>query len=90
MSRSVWKSYFIPPRLEKKAFKVENGLKMLTVYTRAATIIPQLIGSIVKLHNGRRFVQIAVTDEHVGYKFGEFALTKCKVLHKKKVKVKRK
>lgn len=66
---------------EKQVFR-----SPLTLYQRSSTIVPEMIGSIVKIHSGHKFVKFIVSEHTVGYKFGEFAPTKKRALYKKKKK----
>nr|UCS09837.1 ribosomal protein S19 [Percursaria percursa] len=72
MSRSSWK---IPHII----LNLENGFKInsrTTIYQRKATITPRLIGQTIHIFNGLRSIPIKITEHHVGFKFGAFALTK--------------
>lgn len=84
MSRSSWKIPYIIQNLEKK-----TRLNRITIYKRAATVTPQYIGKTVYIFNGLRSVPIRITEHHIGFKFGAFALTKKRVKlasSKKKIK----
>jgi small subunit ribosomal protein S19 len=85
MTRSLWKYPHTSPKLEQQA--LQNRLKQpLKTYERSATITLELIGTAIKVHNGNRFVTLNVTENHVGFKLGQFALTKKSVRHKKTIK----
>jgi small subunit ribosomal protein S19 len=81
MSRSVWK---IPYLLINTPTKIPGN--RFTIYERTATITPYFIGKTISIHNGNRLINITITENHVGFKFGQFALTKKRVFHKKKEK----
>jgi small subunit ribosomal protein S19 len=85
MTRSLWKYPHTSPKLEQLALhnKFKSALK---TYERSATITLELIGAAIKVHNGNRFVTLNVTENHVGFKLGQFALTKKSVRHKNKKK----
>jgi small subunit ribosomal protein S19 len=83
MTRSAWKHPHISPKLELMALENESQ-QILKTYERSATITPELISTKVRVHNGCRFVVVAVTENHVGFKFGQFVLTRKKGYHKKK------
>lgn len=78
MSRSSKKGPFIDIKLLGKVEKQkENGeRKPIKTWSRACTIVPDFIGHTFDIHNGRRFTQLMVTDNMVGHKLGEFALTR--------------
>ena len=69
--------------LEKRAntsFRKER----FSLYERASSITPIFIGRTVHIHNGLLFVPISITEQHIGFKFGDFSLTRKRVIHKKK------
>lgn len=57
------------------AVKLKNSIK---IWSRQSIILPHLIGKIVHIHNGQRFMPIRIIQEMVGHKFGEFSLTRKK------------
>lgn len=83
MSRSKWKPPFIDKELTliKQQTKKVNKIK---TYSRNSVITPNLINSIIDIHNGMRFFQITVKKDMVGHKLGEFAPTRKKPVIKKK------
>jgi len=56
------------------------------IWSRRSMIIPQFIGKRVRLHTGKTFLNIHIREEMVGHKFGEFASTRKRAIHKKKIK----
>jgi len=90
MSRSVWKGPFIDQHILKKLFnqptKKKKRKKILSTWSRRSTIIPQFVGRSVKVHNGRSFIQLNITEDMIGHKLGEFVLTRTKSIHKVKTK----
>lgn len=76
--RSVWKIPYLI--INSSIINQERPV----IYKRSTTITPNLIGITVSIHNGNRLVNVAITENHVGYKFGQFAFTKKRVFHKKK------
>lgn len=78
MSRSLKKGPFIHHKLEKRVMdNVESGKKsVIKTYSRASMIFPEAVGQTVAVHNGRTFVPVFVTENMVGHKLGEFALTR--------------
>jgi small subunit ribosomal protein S19 len=78
MSRSTKKGPFIDAKLLKKVEAViRSGQKaVIKTWSRSSTILPQMIGLTIGVHDGRRHVPIFITENMVGHKLGEFALTK--------------
>ena len=84
MARSVWKGPFVDASVLQHSFD-----KRINIWSRRSVIIPQFINQQVYIYNGKTFVSLLVTDDMVGHKFGEFAITRKRALHKKKVKKKK-
>jgi small subunit ribosomal protein S19 len=78
MSRSVKKGPFIDAKLQKKVDAViRSGQKAVIItWSRSSTILPQMVGLTIGVHDGRRHVPIFITEDMVGHKLGEFALTR--------------
>ena len=78
MSRSLRKGPFCDAKLLKKIEALSNsGEKtVIKTWSRASTILPQMIGHTIAVHNGRRHVPIFITENMVGHKLGEFAPTR--------------
>lgn len=78
MSRSVKKGPFIDAKLLKKTDTViRSGQKaVIKTWSRSSTILPQMVGLTIGVHDGRRHVPIFITENMVGHKLGEFALTR--------------
>jgi small subunit ribosomal protein S19 len=79
MSRSVKKGPFIAKHLLKKveATKTsEKTRKNIKTYSRSSTIIPDMVGMTIEVHNGKIFVPVYVTENLVGHKLGEFSPTR--------------
>jgi len=78
MSRSVKKGPFIDAKLMKKVEAViRSGQKaVIKTWSRSSTILPQMVGLTIGVHDGRRHVPIFITENMVGHKLGEFALTR--------------
>ena len=78
MSRSTKKGPFVDSKLMKKV-EVLNRTEVKAViktWSRSSTIIPQMIGLTIGVHDGRRHVPIFITENMVGHKLGEFAPTR--------------
>ncbi len=78
MSRSLKKGPYIDPRLQKRieALNKSGEKKVLKTWSRDSTIFPQMVGHTVGVHDGKRHVPIFITENMVGHKLGEFALTR--------------
>jgi small subunit ribosomal protein S19 len=90
MARSVKKGPFIDDHLMKKvvAAKAENNKKPIKTWSRRSVILPDMVGLTLNVHNGRQFVPVYVTENHIGYKLGEFAPTRTFKGHKGSVQKK--
>lgn len=75
-----------------KEQKIQRNIKPLAgpirVWSRRSFILPEFIDKFFEVHNGKQFISFQVNEDMVGHKFGEFASTRKKTLHKKKVKSK--
>ena len=78
MSRSAKKGPSVDAKLLKKVEKFSRSGEKVVIKTwaRASTILPQMIGLTIAVHDGRRHVPIYITENMVGHKLGEFALTR--------------
>ena len=78
MARSLKKGPFVDGHLMAKVEKVsENGKKeVIKTWSRRSTIYPNFIGLTYAVHNGKEFIPVYVTEDMVGHKLGEFALTR--------------
>ena len=78
MARSIKKGPFIDESLMKKIQKLnESGKKeVVKTWSRRSTIFPDFIGHTIAVHNGKDFIPVYVTEDMVGHKLGEFALTR--------------
>ena len=78
MSRSTKKGPFIHPKLLKRVEIVRRSgdRTVIRTWSRASTILPEMVGLNVAVHDGRRHVPIFITENMVGHKLGEFAMTR--------------
>ena len=78
MSRSTKKGPFVDAKLLKKVEMLNRTeLKaVIKTWSRASTIVPEMIGLTIGVHDGRRHVPIFITENMVGHKLGEFASTR--------------
>jgi small subunit ribosomal protein S19 len=78
MSRSAKKGPFVDDHLVKKvdaavAIKDKRPIK---TWSRRSTILPEFVGLTIAVHNGKQHMPVFITDNMVGHKLGEFALTR--------------
>ena len=78
MPRSLKKGPFVDLHLSNKVRKVleSNDKRPIKTWSRRSTILPDFIGLTIAVHNGRQHVPVFVTENMVGHKLGEFALTR--------------
>lgn len=78
MSRSIKKGPFVDNNLFKKVqVAVEaNDKKPIKTYSRSSTIIPEMVGLTINVHNGKAFVPVYVQENMIGHKLGEFSPTR--------------
>jgi small subunit ribosomal protein S19 len=78
MSRSLKKGPFVDEHLAKKigAAQANKDKKPIKTWSRRSTILPDFIGLTVAVHNGKQHIPVYVTEQMVGHKLGEFALTR--------------
>ena len=78
MPRSVKKGYFIDDHLEKviAGLNARNERKVHKTWSRRSTVIPEMVGHTIAVHNGKKFIPVYVTENMVGHKLGEFAPTR--------------
>jgi len=78
MSRSLKKGPFIDvPLLEKIEVMNRAGeKKVIKTWSRRSTVIPEMVGHTIAVHNGKKFIPVYITENMVGHKLGEFAPTR--------------
>ena len=78
MSRSLKKGFFIDDHLKKKVDVAVAGgdRRVIKTWSRRSTIIPDMVGITIAVHNGTKFIPVYVTENMVGHKLGEFASTR--------------
>ena len=78
MSRSTKKGPSVDAKLEKKVEAINRSRekRVIKTWARASTILPNMVGLTIGVHDGRRHVPIYITENMVGHKLGEFALTR--------------
>jgi small subunit ribosomal protein S19 len=88
MSRSLRKGPFCHAKLLKRieALNSSGEKTVIKTWSRASTVLPQMIGHTIGVHNGRRHVPILITENMVGHKLAEFAATRTYRGHTAKAK----
>ena len=78
MGRSIKKGPYIDQRMLKKVTAMEQSGKksVIKTWSRRSTIVPDLIGHTLAVHNGNKFIPVYVTENMVGHKLGEFSPTR--------------
>ncbi len=88
MSRSLKKGPYVNPKLLRKVLRQkESGDKTpIQTWARACTVVPEMVGHNFRVHNGKAFWPVFITEDMVGHKLGEFAPTRNYRGHTKKDK----
>ncbi|MBD2741032.1 30S ribosomal protein S19 [Coleofasciculus sp. FACHB-1120] len=91
MGRSLKKGPFVADHLLKKIenLNARGDKQLIKTWSRASTVLPQMVGHTIAVHNGRTHVPVYVTEQMVGHKLGEFAPTRTFRGHSKDSKAKR-
>ena len=78
MARSIKKGPFTDDHLQKRIdqMNAKGDRKVIKTWSRRSTINPEMVGHTIAVHNGRKFVPIYISENMVGHKLGEFALTR--------------
>ena len=78
MPRSLKKGPFVDPKLKRKVLisQENNSKQVIKTWSRRSTIIPEMVGITLAVHNGRKFIPVFVTEDMVGHKLGEFSPTR--------------
>ena len=78
MPRSIKKGPYIDAHLEKKVQEAaaSNSRKPIKTWSRRSMIVPDMIGMTIAVHNGRDHVPVLISENMVGHKLGEFAVTR--------------
>ena len=78
MSRSLKKGPFVDTSLLEKMETMNRAgdKKVIKTWSRRSTVVPEMVGHTIAVHNGRKFIPVYVTENMVGHKLGEFAPTR--------------
>jgi small subunit ribosomal protein S19 len=87
MGRSLKKGPFVDTHLLEKIEVMNRGAdkKVIKTWSRRSTVIPEMVGHTLAVHNGKKFIPVYVTENMVGHKLGEFAPTRLFKGHTTKV-----
>ena len=78
MARSLKKGYFVDKSLLEKIAQINDGdrRRVIKTWSRRSTIIPEMVGHTLAVHNGSKFIPVYIGENMVGHKLGEFAMTR--------------
>src|SRR5437588_12308594 len=78
MARSLKKGPFIDEHLQKKVDTMnrEREKKVIKTWSRRSTVVPDMVGHTIAVHNGRKFIPVYIAENMVGHKLGEFSPTR--------------
>lgn len=78
MPRSLKKGPFIEPKLLQKVMIAQESMsnRVIKTWSRRSTVVPEMVGITLAVHNGRKFIPVFVTEDMVGHKLGEFSPTR--------------
>src|SRR5215470_4219060 len=78
MARSLKKGPFVDGHLREKVegLNTRNEKKVVKTWSRRSTIVPEMIGHTIAVHNGKKFIPVYVTEQMIGHKLGEFSPTR--------------
>jgi small subunit ribosomal protein S19 len=78
MARSLKKGPFVDRHLQEKldALNARNEKKVIKTWSRRSTIVPDMVGHTIAVHNGKKFIPVYITEQMVGHKLGEFSPTR--------------
>jgi len=87
MGRSLKKGPFVDTHLLEKVEVMNraNEKKVIKTWSRRSTVVPEMVGHTLAVHNGKKFIPVYVTENMVGHKLGEFAPTRLFKGHTTKV-----
>jgi small subunit ribosomal protein S19 len=78
MARSTKKGPFIDGYLQSRVEDMNrrNEKKVLRTWSRRSTVVPEMVGHTIAVHNGKKFIPVYITENMVGHKLGEFSFTR--------------
>ena len=78
MARSLSKCPFVDDHLMEKVEELnrKNEKRVIRTWSRRSTVVPEMLGHTIAVHDGRRHIPVFITESMVGHKLGEFAMTR--------------
>jgi small subunit ribosomal protein S19 len=78
MARSIKKGPFVDAHLRAKIeeLNAKSDRKVIKTWSRRSTILPEMVGHTMAVHNGKKFIPVYISENMVGHKLGEFAPTR--------------
>jgi len=78
MPRSVKKGPYVEPKLLNKVLQTQEtqSNRVIKTWSRRSTVVPEMVGITLAVHNGRRFIPVFISEDMVGHKLGEFSPTR--------------
>ncbi len=78
MARSLKKGPYVEPSLRSRLDKMNDAgdRSVIKTWSRRSTVVPEMVGHTLAVHNGKRFIPVYITENMVGHKLGEFAPTR--------------
>jgi small subunit ribosomal protein S19 len=78
MPRSIKKGVYIEGKLQQRVIAAKGAEKreIIKTWSRRSTVIPEMVGMTIAVHNGKKFIPVFITENMVGHKLGEFSETR--------------
>jgi small subunit ribosomal protein S19 len=78
MARSLKKGPFVDGHLEERVHRMNatGEKKVVKTWSRRSTVVPDMVGHTIAVHNGKKFIPVYITENMVGHRLGEFAMTR--------------
>lgn len=78
MARSLKKGFFIdtPLKVKVEQMNQRGDRRVIKTWSRRSTVVPEMVGHTIAVHNGSKFIPVFVSENMVGHKLGEFAMTR--------------
>jgi small subunit ribosomal protein S19 len=78
MGRSIKKGVYVDEKLLKRVLDAKNTQKreVIKTWSRRSTVLPEMVGLTLAIHNGKKFIPVFISENMVGCKLGEFSLTR--------------
>ena len=78
MARSLKKGFFIDTPLKRKVEQLNDrgDRRVIKTWSRRSTVVPDMVGHTIAVHNGSKFIPVFISENMVGHKLGEFAMTR--------------